>query len=108
MAAPDQDAARKGSHPRGVPGWKVFLIDILRQANYWATRRMGPGVRSGAGLLFIIGGVFGFLPILGFWMIPVGLFFIAMEVPALRKPMRAWINRHKRALRRSGGRGDPA
>jgi len=48
----------------------VFLVDITRQANYWATRRMGPGVRTLAGLLCIIGGIFGFLPILGFWMIP--------------------------------------
>ena len=71
LAAPDRGAAKRGSHPPGAPGWKVLLIDILRQANYWATRRLGPGVRSVAGLLFIVGGVFGFLPILGFWMIPV-------------------------------------
>ena len=103
LAAPDRGAAKRGSHPPGAPGWKVLLIDILRQANYWATRRLGPGVRSVAGLLFIVGGVFGFLPILGFWMIPVGLFFIAMEVPALRKPLRTWINGHKLALRRVGG-----
>ncbi len=108
MAAPERGAGSPGSYPPGAPGWKTFLIQVLRQANYWATRRMGPGVRSVAGLLFIIGGVFGFLPILGFWMIPVGLFFIAMEVPALRRPLRAWINRHKRALRQAGDGGDPA
>ena len=106
MVAPDRGAAKRGSYPPGAPGWKVFLIDVLRQANYWATRRLGPGVRSAAGLFFIIAGVFGFLPILGFWMIPVGLFFIAMEVPGLRGPMRAWINRHKLVLRRSGAGGD--
>ena len=80
----------------------------MREANYWATGRMGPGVRTRAGLLCIVGGIFGFLPILGFWMIPVGLYFIAMEVPALRKPLRAWINRHKHALRRVRAVGDPA
>ena len=86
----------------------MFLVDIMRQANYWATRRGGPGVRTLAGLLCIIGGIFGFLPILGFWMIPVGLYFIAMEVPALRKPLRAWINRHKHALRRARAGSDQA
>ena len=61
-----------------------------------------------AGLLCIVGGIFGFLPILGFWMIPVGLYFIAMEVPALRKPLRTWINRHKHALRRARAGSDQA
>jgi hypothetical protein len=102
LAAPEKSADERKSYPPGAPAWKAFLIDALRQANYWANRRMGPGVRSVAGLLFIVGGVFGFLPILGFWMIPVGLFFIAMEVQALRKPLRTWINGHKLALRRVG------
>ena len=59
-------------------------------------------MRTVGGLLCIVGGIFGFLPILGFWMIPLGFFLIAMEVPAFRKPMRVWITRHKNALRRSG------
>ena len=100
MAASDRQAAKRRSYPPVAPRWKTFLIDTMRQAKYWATRRLGPGVRSVAGLLFIVGGIFGFLPILGFWMIPVGLYFIAMEFPALRKPLRARINRHKQALRR--------
>ena len=75
--------------------WNSFLVDTLRRANYWASRRLRPGFRTVAGLLFIIGGILGFLPILGFWMIPVGLFLIAMEVPRLRTPMRQWINRRK-------------
>lgn len=50
--------------------------------------RVPPGVRSGLGLVLIAAGMLGFLPILGFWMIPLGLFFIALDVPALRRRVR--------------------
>ena len=29
----------------------------------------------------MIGGVFGFLPILGFWMFPLGMAFVALDIP---------------------------
>ena len=39
---------------------------------------VSPGYRSVLGVLLIIGGVLGFLPILGFWMIPFGVAVAAM------------------------------
>ncbi|KAA5608885.1 hypothetical protein [Rhodovastum atsumiense] len=58
-------------------------------------------------LLLIAGGFLGLLPILGFWMVPVGLLLLAGDVPFLRKPaMRAlaavqrWWDRYSR--RRDG------
>lgn len=36
------------------------------------------------GLLLVIGGLLGFLPVLGFWMIPLGLLVIFFEVPWVR------------------------
>lgn len=39
------------------------------------------------GILFIIGGFLWFLPILGLWMLPLGLMLIAQDVPFLRKPI---------------------
>ncbi|HVI16347.1 MAG TPA: hypothetical protein VM822_26200 [Pseudolabrys sp.] len=33
------------------------------------------------------GGVFGFLPVLGFWMLPIGLALLAQDVPPMRRPM---------------------
>lgn len=48
------------------------------------------------GVLLMVGGVLGFLPILGFWMLPVGAAILAIDVPFLRKPMAdtlAWIER---------------
>jgi hypothetical protein len=39
------------------------------------------------GLLCVVGGVFSFLPVLGLWMLPLGLLLIAYDVPVLRKPV---------------------
>lgn len=51
----------------------------------WFDRHLPAGVRTFAGLLLIVGGILGFLPILGFWMIPLGLAVIALDVRWLRK-----------------------
>ena len=47
-------------------------------------------------LLLIVGGVFSILPILGIWMLPLGLLLLAVDLPALRPPMTRmlhWIER---------------
>ena len=56
-----------------------------------------------AGLL-VLGGAFSFLPVLGLWMLPVGLALIAQDVPLLQKPTASslgWLERkwdaHQRA-----------
>jgi hypothetical protein len=47
-------------------------------------------VRIPLGTVLILGGIFSFLPVLGLWMIPLGLLLIAQDVPVLRHPtMRA-------------------
>ncbi len=40
------------------------------------------------GTLLVIGGVLGFLPILGFWMIPLGLAVLSVDIPAVRRLRR--------------------
>jgi hypothetical protein len=45
------------------------------------------------GMVLIIGGFLGFLPVLGFWMIPLGLAVIFLDVPLVRRAwsrLRAW------------------
>jgi hypothetical protein len=44
-------------------------------------------IRIPLGLLCIVGGVFSFLPVLGLWMLPLGLLLIAIDVPPLRRPV---------------------
>lgn len=44
-------------------------------------------IRIPAALLLMVGGVFSFLPVLGLWMLPLGLLLLAVDVPVLRRPM---------------------
>ncbi len=59
-------------------------------------RHPRPWVRRAAGVLLVIGGVLGFLPVLGFWMLPLGLVLLSDDVPWLRRRRRAaqvWVTR---------------
>lgn len=60
--------------PRKMRAW----VRWLRQpASRW--------VRIPAGLLLILGGLLGFLPVLGLWMLPLGLALLAEDIPAARR-----------------------
>lgn len=55
-------------------------------------------IRITLGFLFIIGGFFGWLPILGFWMIPLGLLFLSIDFAIARRWRRklvVWWGRRK-------------
>lgn len=52
------------------------------------------------GILLIIGGFLGFLPVLGFWMIPLGLAVLSYDIPAVRRWRRALTVRFSRWLAR--------
>lgn len=59
-------------------------------------------IRIPVALFCIVGGIFSFLPVLGIWMLPLGLLLIAQDVPILRKPVAAftiWGVRKWAALR---------
>jgi hypothetical protein len=43
----------------------------------------------------MVGGVFGFLPILGFWMLPLGVALIGLDIPPARKRIQAWMEKLK-------------
>ncbi len=68
----------------------------LRGAVHWLRAPAGRWVRLPAAVVFIIGGTFGFLPVLGIWMIPLGLLLLADDVP----PLKRWIVRLIRRGRR--------
>ena len=51
-------------------------------------RKVMPASRIGrvvAGTLCVLGGVLGFLPVLGFWMIPLGLIILSVDFPLVRR-----------------------
>lgn len=43
--------------------------------------------RIAVSILLIVGGLLSFLPVLGFWMLPLGLMVIAQDLPFLQKPL---------------------
>ena len=68
-----------------------------------ATLRPGSVVRLPAAVLLILGGMLGLLPVLGFWLIPVGLLLLAVDLPVLRPLAASGLVRARhwgRAVRR--------
>ena len=53
-------------------------------------------IRIPLGVLLVLGGVFSFLPVLGIWMLPLGLLLLAVDVPLLRGPVASAIIRIRR------------
>ncbi len=74
---------------RELPGWVGRSVRWLRApSSRW--------IRIPAGLFLVVGGVFSILPLLGLWMLPIGLLLLAQDVPFLRRPMRRamlWVER---------------
>ena len=70
----------------------------------WLRKPSSRYVRIPMAILLIIGGIFSILPVLGLWMLPLGLLLFAQDVPILQKPMaqmlgwieRKWIERQRR------------
>ena len=58
-------------------------------------------IRIPIGVLLVIGGVLGFLPILGFWMIPLGLLVLSVDLPFVRRWRRRVTVRLGHWLRRN-------
>ena len=48
-------------------------------------------IRIALGIALIIGGTLGFLPILGFWMIPLGLLVLSQDLPVVRRWRRSLV-----------------
>ena len=81
---------------RRLPPWAARFVAWLRKPS----SRL---VRIPLAILLIAGGIFSFLPVLGLWMLPLGLLLFAQDVPMLQKPMvqmlgwieRKWIERQR-------------
>lgn len=47
--------------------------------------------RIAIGGVLIVLGIFGFLPILGFWMVPLGLLILSYEFSSVRRARRRFV-----------------
>lgn len=83
------------------PAFKRNVARIAFNTLKWGRDHVPPGVRSLIGALLMVGGVFGFLPILGFWMFPLGLAFAALDFP----PARRWLDGRMVRLQRVAADG---
>ncbi len=54
----------------------------------WLREPSSRWVRIPVGVLLVAGGIFSILPLLGLWMLPLGLLLLAQDLPFLRRPMR--------------------
>lgn len=57
-------------------------------------------VRFPIALLLIAGGIFSFLPVLGIWMLPLGLLLLAVDLPILRGPISGLVIRGRLLAKR--------
>lgn len=75
---------------RQVPASRGFLG--------WVRKPHMHLVRIPLALLLILGGIFSFLPVLGLWMLPLGLLVLAVDIPPLRRPVGDAIVRLQRFI----------
>lgn len=71
--------------------WKARV----RQAQHRVRETVPAGARLPLGLVLIGFGIVGFLPIVGFWMIPLGIAVAAMDI----KPIWLWLRGRKNRTR---------
>lgn len=87
--APDDKTRVKQRRNRQIAA-RAFLA--LRKGQ----RYLPPLIRALCGLCLVGLGILGFLPVLGFWMIPLGLTLIATDIP----PLGRWLRRRLHRLSR--------
>jgi hypothetical protein len=72
-----------------MPTIRIFTKRVTVPGNRLARSALGGGL--------VFGGILGFLPVLGFWMIPAGLLVLAIDSPAIRRWNRRMTVRLARA-----------
>ena len=85
----------KLSEPRSVPSGQRRLSFGKFSVPVPESRPL----RIGLGIALCLGGVLWFLPILGLWMLPLGLLVLSVDIPAIRRFRRRveiWWGRRKK------------
>lgn len=72
-----------------MKGTRKLTTDNARRAwstvLCWTQRNVPVGLRTVFGIFLILCGILGFLPVLGFWMIPLGVAVVFLDVKVIRK-----------------------
>ncbi len=65
-------------------------------------RQASPLLRLPLGILLVLGGLAWFLPVVGFWMLPLGFVLLADQLPIARRLLAGAAMAFARCLRRGG------
>jgi hypothetical protein len=63
-----------------LPDWLCRTVKWLREPDRLIARVM-------VSLVLVVGGLFSFLPVLGLWMLPLGLIIISQDLTFLQRPL---------------------
>jgi hypothetical protein len=77
---------------RLLPGWLARGLRWVRHPRAW-------WIRQPLGIVLVLGGLLGFLPVLGFWMLPLGLLLMAIDIPYLQRPVTGAVLWGRRKIR---------
>jgi hypothetical protein len=83
--------ASRENRPRRI---KLFGREFQMPRSRWLRVLIGVGL--------IVLGIFGFLPVLGFWMVPLGLLVLSYEFHLVRRLRRRLVVRWQKRQKRSG------
>ena len=93
------------------------LPRVVGRRIVWLRKPSSRWVRLPIGILLVVASVFSFLPVLGLWMLPLGLMLLAVDVPFLKRPTglalvwleRQWtrVARWYRGRSEQSGRSNP-
>lgn len=84
------------NNERRLEGLIDRLPNGIQPATRWLRRPSSRWIRIPASLLLVGGGLLGFLPFLGFWMLPLGLALLAEDLPPLRRARDRILDRIER------------
>ena len=91
---------------RHTEGQAWPIKSVLAAATSFAAVQV---VRVGLGILLVAGGLVGFLPVVGFWMIPLGLLVLSVDIPIVRRGRRRlalWWHRGRKTGRNTTPAGE--
>ena len=74
----------------------LMLPERGRKIVAWLREPARLPVRIVAAILLILGGIFSILPVLGLWMLPLGLMLLAVDVALIRPTVSAAFIRARR------------
>jgi hypothetical protein len=83
-------------------GRKPLMAHKVRLFNrHWHLPKSRP-IRIGLGISLVACGLLGFLPVLGFWMLPLGFLVLSVDIPIVRR----WRRQVTVWWHRRGGKTD--